>query len=162
MINGKIFGDDKVVGMLLNVPERVQSALRTTIGRNALFLQRKVVTEKLSGQVLKVRTGNLRRSIDSTIIEDGGNVVGVVSTNVKYGRIHEYGFSGTTGVKADLRQRKKAWRGQLKNPAFAFVSPVRGDSILPARSFLRSALAEVKPKFIADVEETVRKALDEG
>lgn len=161
MIRGKIFGDDRTVTVLFNVSERVKDALRNTIGRNALRLRRKVMQEKLTGQALKVRTGTLRRSIDSTVLNTSDSSVGVVGTNVIYGRVHEYGFAGTS-IKGDLQKRKKAWKGALKNPALAHVAPVQGSStLLPARSFLRSALAEMGEDFIKDVDETVRKALNE-
>ncbi|MFX8565905.1 HK97 gp10 family phage protein, partial [Acinetobacter baumannii] len=75
------------------MPERLRDELKVGIGRAVLKLQREVVQNKLSGQVLNVRTGNLRRSIDQVVTTEGSAVIGIVSTNVKYGRIHEYGFS---------------------------------------------------------------------
>lgn len=45
--------------------------------------------EKLSGQVLDVQTGTLRRSVGQEVSEDGLSTR--VGTNVFYGAIHEFG-----------------------------------------------------------------------
>lgn len=157
MIDGRIFGDDKAIAMLRNVPERAQAELRDTVGRCALRLRRMVMESKLSGQVLKVRTGNLRRGIDSAIFERPGEVIGKVSTNVKYARVHEYGYNGTVSVKAHLRQVKQAWGRTLATPITANVRAFTRKVNFPERSFLRSSLDEFKPQFIAEVQAAVHK-----
>ena len=157
MIGGRVLGDDKAVSVLLNLPRNAAVEMRATVGRNALRLRRLVMDGKLSGQVLKVRTGNLRRSIDSALFEQAGAVVGKVSTNVKYGRAHEYGFSGTVSVRGHLRQVKQAWGRTLTTPTVAHVRAHARNVRLPERSFLRSALADLRPSFVADVLATAKK-----
>ena len=123
------------------------------MGRLVLKLQRRVRAEKLSGQVLKVRTGNLRRSIDTAMVESSNGVVGVVSTNTKYGRIHEYGFKGTMSVKAHMRTNKKSGK------SFKVRSFPRSVN-LPERSFLRSALGdmtdEIKMEILAACNNAIK------
>lgn len=111
-----IFGDKEVARRFRALPDGIRSRITESIGRLVLKLQRKVMQEKLSGQVLKVRTGTLRRSIDQRLVTDNGAVTGVVSTNVKYGKVHEYGFEGSVqqSVKAHLRRSKEQMRLSIK------------------------------------------------
>jgi len=155
VIDALIVGDEEVIKRLTGFPEKVRGNVHQSIGRLVLQLQKKVVSEKLSGQVLNVRTGRLRRSVDNTIVETPGAISGVVSTNVEYAPIHEYGFEGTVSVKAHLRQIKnaslvnagKVAKGQVvNNRAGTGVASVRAHTRqinMPARSFLRSSLKEM-------------------
>ena len=68
MIQGTIIGTDALVARLENVQPRVLQSLEKTMNRVMSKLQAKVVTDKLSGQVLKVQTGTLRRSITNEVI----------------------------------------------------------------------------------------------
>ncbi|HHQ9596201.1 TPA: HK97 gp10 family phage protein, partial [Neisseria gonorrhoeae] len=72
----------------------VQDAVVKSVGRSALRLQREVKQNRLSGRVLRVRTGNLRRSVHQRVNVSGNVVSGEVDTNVRYGIAHEYGFAG--------------------------------------------------------------------
>lgn len=62
-----------------------------------MFIQQYIVRVKLSGQVLKRKTGRLAGSIDREEFTVGGGVVGRIGSNVKYARIHELG--GTIKAK---------------------------------------------------------------
>jgi len=55
------------------------------------YLRGYIVKKKLSGQVLKRKTGRLAGSIQSEQYIVGGGVVGRVGSNLKYARIHETG-----------------------------------------------------------------------
>lgn len=158
MISGYVIGDKEVAKRLRSIPDGVRSKLTDSIGRLTLRLQRKVVQEKLSGQVLNVRTGTLRRSIDQRVATDGNSVSGIVSTNLKYGKAHEYGSKQTVTVKEHLRLVKKAWGKELKSPVWATVKAHTARQNLPERSFLRSALADLQPEIIAGID----KAVGEG
>ena len=79
--------------------------MRDGIGRAVLRVQRRV-KEKLSGEVLNVRTGRLRRSIVERVESSGSVVTGIVGTNVEYAAPHEYGFIGVVTVKESLRVSK--------------------------------------------------------
>jgi len=56
-----------------------------------MFMQRYIVQFKLSGQVLKRKTGRLAGSIDREEYTVGGGVIGRIGSNLKYARIHELG-----------------------------------------------------------------------
>lgn len=171
-----IFGDKEIARRFRAIPDSVRSRVTDSIGRLTLRLQRKIKAEKLSGlqakeggrggfrrnkslQVLQVRTGTLRRSIDQQLLTDSTAVAGVVSTNVVYGKAHEYGGLQTQTVREHLRLVKKAFKRDLKNPVFATVKAHSRTVNLPERSFLRSALAEMQEEIVGGVNKAVADAL---
>lgn len=89
MLNVEFIGGDTIAAVLKAYSDGVQSAVEKSIGRSVLKLQREVMQNRLSGQVLNVRTGNLRRSIHHQVTSSDGLVVGEVNTNVRYGVAHE-------------------------------------------------------------------------
>jgi len=158
------------------MPEAVDRGMQASIGRLVLRLQRKVRQDKLTGQVLKVRTGTLRRSIDQVVFSEPGAVIGIVSTNVKYGKAHEYGFHGSVNVKAHLRHLRKKSKMSLttvkghdmqvwtkrRGGLTGGVAQVRAHTRnvdLPARSFLRSALRDMAPEIKADMTGAINGAI---
>src|SRR5262245_20908179 len=100
---------------------------------------------KLTGQVLHVRTGALRRSIGGQVEDVGGEVVGRVGIfggpTEPYGRAHEYGVSKTVSVKEHFRTIKEAF-GRPIAPTAVRVREHTMKLNLPERSYLRSTLAE--------------------
>lgn len=156
---GTVVGDKEIARRFRALPDGIRSRVTESIGRLALMLQRKVMQEKLSGQVLKVRTGTLRRSIDQRLVTDNNTVSGVVSTNVKYGKVHEYGSTDTVTVKEHVRLVKQAWGKQLKHPVWATVKAHAVKQNIPERSFLRSALADMKPEIMAALERAVSEGI---
>ncbi len=137
--------------------ERMLTAVYETIVRLTIKLQGNVKENKLSGQVLKVRTGRLRRSINQRVeVEESRGPVGTVGTNVSYARPHELGFSGDVQIRQHLRTIKEAWGKPLGEPREITVRAHARRIDIPAKSFLGSALAdiqpEVKPSIIAAVE----------
>lgn len=160
MLRGEVLGGD-TERVLRAAADATPASLTRGIGRLVLRLLRKVKQEKLSGQVLNVRTGRLRRSINQRI--EGANtarVSGVVGTNVDYGRKHEFGFTGQETVKQHLRNQVKAW-GRDIEPMQVTVSSHTRNVKLPERSFLRSALAEMQPDIeregLAIASEVIKK-----
>ncbi len=158
MIKGFVRGDKEVVAYFARIPGDVRSQLRFAVGRLVLRLQRKIQQEKLTGQVLKVRTGTLRRSISHAVVEQGDAIVGTASTNVEYARVHEFGFKGPMPVKSHVRLVKQAFGRELKTPVWATVGAHTRNVDLPERSFMRSALAEMAP----EIEEELRRAVEAG
>lgn len=141
MISLTTVGDAEIVRKFDQFPAKLHDEVKKGIGRLALMLARNVQRDKLSGQVLKVRTGRLRRSI-SSVVEDNGNLVsGIVSTAVKYAPPHEFGFHGTVSVREHVREIKQAF-GRSIAPKQITVRAHEAKMNLPVRSFLRSALHE--------------------
>jgi len=149
MISAVIIGKESTIENFRTFHARASDALYKTLERLAIELTRKVKEEKLSGQVLKNRTGTLRRSINYRIEGTETTMTAIVGTNVAYAAIHEYG--GTT--KPHIIEPKNAkclafiasWgpgRGQGGKSFFARVN--HPGSVMPERSFLRSALSEMQ------------------
>lgn len=159
MLNVEFIGGDAIAAVLKAYSDGVQSAVEQSIGRSVLKLQREVMQNRLSGQVLNVRTGNLRRSIHQQVTSSGGLVVGEVNTNVRYGVAHEYGFAGTVNVKASMRQIRQAFGRPLKSPRYVQIRAHTRNVKLPERSFLRSALRDMKPDIEADLQKSIERAL---
>ena len=121
----------------------IRGRARQSIGRLTLKLQRNIKRDKLTGQVLGVQTGTLRRSIDRVVRDGQDNIDGVVWTNVKYGLAHEYGFRGAVSVRTHLRQIKQAF-GRSISPRAVNVNAHTRNVNMPERSFLRTALREME------------------
>lgn len=157
MILLNLIGDNAWVARLRQIPLSSEKALQNSLFRLVLRLQRTIQSEKLSGQVLKVKTGTLRRSItNQLIVEPAIAITGLVSTNVTYGRLHEYGFHGALSVKAHARQIKYAWGKPLKHEFKAMVKAHTRNVNYPARSFLRSALYAMKDEVRQTLLQTLK------
>jgi len=150
----EVEGGEATARMLRAVSPRVLTRLDRTIVTLALRLTRQVKDQKLSGQVLKNRTGRLRRSINYRMTSGGARIEATVGTNVEYARTHEYG--GKVDVKEHLRMQVMAWGRPMKTPRKVTVK--KHEAQFPERSFLRSALREMSPVILAEI----RKAVDEG
>jgi hypothetical protein len=163
-INGSVSGDKDVGRNLGRVSAEVRTELIKGMGRITLKLMRESVQNKLSGQVLKRVTGTLARAVTQSprTYEVGANIVGTVGVAditgkdgrapVKYGRMHEYGFTGPVTVKEHLRLVKKAFGKPLKYPVYATVKAHTANVNLPERSFLRSALRDLNAAGVIDAE----------
>jgi hypothetical protein len=92
-------GVGEVVAKLDALDGRMTEELRGGVQRLTIKLQKKVKEEKLSGQVLGVRTGRLKRSIQQDVQVQGTKISGVVSTNVFYGVGWELGWPDGKGSK---------------------------------------------------------------
>jgi phage gpG-like protein len=154
MITVKLIGDRELVARLDAMPGRVHDGLARAVARLGLELQRKVQSEKLSGQVLKVRTGSLRSSINMQIEDTTEAVEASVGTNVFYGKIQEYGVARTWLIEARNAKSLAFTIGGTKFFRRRVTHPP-----LPERSFLRSALAEMAPAIEDGLKEAVAQAI---
>jgi len=176
MITGRITGDREVLATFNRMPGGLQDKLAKTITRLCLKLQVHVVQDKLSGQVLNVKTGRLRRSITYAVTTPGASSVqGTVGTNVAYGRFFELGFQGTENVKEHLRRIRehgtmvlkaakghdmKVWakqRGKLTGDEVVVRAYTRHVD-MPAHSFLGSALNDMRPEILEQINQTVKES----
>lgn len=155
MIRGYLVGDKETVARLDRLKGSLRGKVKQSIVALTLSLLVKVKAEKLTGQVLKVRTGRLRRSINQRVTDAGTRIHGIVGTNVEYGRLHELGYTGPMAVKAHLRQIKTAWGKPLQTPKAVQVRAHTRQVNFPERSFLRSSLREMEPK----IRDEIRVAL---
>lgn len=154
---------------MVRLSDRMLARIEDTVVREALNLVAYIKKDKLSDQVLRVRTGRLRRSITARFEGKGtGTFTAIVGTNVRYARIHEYGFEGTVNVKEHKvkefkRLQTMAFGKLMKEPKMVSVKShvVKAHTMnmkMPARPFMRPALEENAPRITANI----RKALTEG
>jgi phage gpG-like protein len=136
---GKLDSDMKVAG------SKVMRAVNGEVRSIAYDMVARVKGDKLSGQVLNVRTGRLRRSINARITESTTGIEAKVGTNVEYARAHEFGFKGTVTVKEHMRRGKRV-RAHARNVN------------IPQRSFLRSTATEMRP----EIDKRIARAIATG
>lgn len=154
MLTGRVIGAQKVAERFATMPARLQDEMVRAVTSFTLKLSRHVKTQKLTGQVLNVRTGRLRRSIHHEVHSGAGRVTGFVGTNVVYAAPHEFG--GQVTVKEHLRTIKQAWGKALKEPKV--VSVKQHSVTYKERSFLRSSLKEMRGEFFLDLQKGVARA----
>lgn len=161
-VRGEIKGDREVVADLRRFDAAARGEIQKGIGRIALKLLTRVKAQKLTGQALNVRTGRLRRSITQRIEASADEISGIVGTNVDYAAIHEYGFKGAVSVKQHLRLVKEAFGRPLKSPVWSTVSTHTKNASMPERSFLRSALADLKSSgaIAAEIDASIARAVE--
>lgn len=153
MIAAKLSGAAAAVDRLRAVRAEAVAGVARMVTRLGLDLQSNVQQNKLSGQLLRVRSGKLRGSIAARTEESGTAVTASVYSDLDYAAAQEYGFFGTVGVRASLRQVKEAF-GRPIVPKTIAVGAYQRRMDLPQRSFLRSALDDMSPEIderIADV-----------
>jgi phage gpG-like protein len=162
IISGRIDNDNVVQARIAKVSVNVLVRVKGAVEEWTYKLMRKVMEEKLSGQVLNKRTGNLRRSIPrgTHVTETGSSVVGVVGLGddqkiAKYGAIHEYG--GTIPAHTVEIKNKLALRW-MNNGTPRFAKRVNIPAVtMPERSFLRSSLKESELDFKLAVEKAIQQ-----
>lgn len=151
--------DDSKLRLKLNaMPDKLRAALKTKTTQLALILEGKVKA-KLSNDVLHVRSGDLRRSIFHKVEANETTVEGSVgsSSDVKYGRIHEYG--GTINIPEIVASKAKALHFVMGGKD-VFAKSVRAHTItIPARPFLRPSLAEMREQIVTGYKQTILDTL---
>lgn len=150
-VSATLEGGDHAVARFKDMPPKLRTELKVGITRAALAVQRDSVANKLSGQVLNVRTGRLRRSITTRVEDDGDQVTGIVGTNAEYAAAHEYGFEGVVTVREHLR------RTVLGNEATVRAHDRHMN--IPEKSFLRSALNDMQPQIRSEFQQAAARAL---
>lgn len=148
MINAELVGSVEVQAHLDKMSKSMHEGVGKAILMLTIDLQRHIMQDKLSGQVLKTRSSNLRNSITYRIENNG--MTGVVGTNVNtipYARIHEFG-----GVIA--AKRAKYLRFQI---AGKWIS--RRSVTMPKRSYLHSALKDMEPKIKEEILKQIHGAI---
>jgi hypothetical protein len=158
VISAELLGDGPALDRLRALSDTANAGLARAIAKLGIALQGNVQQDKLSGEVLKVRSGALKSSIDVQIDKSAAGVTATVFSDLDYAPAQEYGFSGTVNVRASLRLIKQAFG----HPIVAKTVSVRAHSRqmdLPARSFLQSALDDMAPNISADIEDALREAI---
>lgn len=146
----------KLVKHLATLKQKSRDNLKQVITNLAIRLTNIIKRDKLTGQVLKVQTGRLRNSIHYSVINSPSLISGLVATtNVKYAKIHEYGYNGPVTIKSHLRNIKQAFGKSIKAKDITIKSYVRNTNF-KERSFMNSALREFTPTIKREIAAAVR------
>ncbi|GLR26514.1 phage virion morphogenesis protein [Limnobacter litoralis] len=153
-ISAQVVGQERLTSNLSQFPSAVRQSLVREVTKISIDLQRKVVSQKLHGQLLRQRSGRLARSINQRVVEDDLKVTGSVGTNVSYGKVHELG--GTFKVPQHMRMMRQAFGRPIKEPRLVTV---RAHSVtFPQRSFLQSSLDEMRNAIVSRLTAAAQKA----
>lgn len=140
-----------------HVTDKVISAIREVILKDGPMLAARV-RAKLSGEVLKIRSGKLLSSIHNEMVESADSLYGrVYSTGVPYARIHEYG--GTTSPHDIFPRNAKALRFLMGGRVVFSRHVHHPGSVIPERSYLRSSLTEMYDQIQNDMKEAMKRSL---
>lgn len=153
MITAYLVGDEQLLERLRALPDTVNSGLVRALTQIGIDLQRNVQQDKLSGQVLRSRTGALKSSVELRVDQEAGGVTTSVFTDLRYAAAQEYGFAGTVSVRASLRRIREAFGRPIAEKTISVRAYDRRMD-LPERSFLRSALEDMTP--------AIREAVESG
>ncbi len=154
MLSLSIDGAEALQARLDAFPAAVLSDLTAKAQDLANALADKVKFEKLSGEVLNVRSGALIASIGAEVASGGDEVSASVGSygDVKYAAIQEYG--GKTAAH-EILPAKGNVLAFLVAGAMHFARRVEHPgSVIPERSYLRSSLDEMSAEILAALAAT--------
>lgn len=168
IITTRIVGSEAVQAKFLSAGPAARERVRKEVESLGLEALRRVKQNKLTGQVLKVQTGRLRRSINEKTTVEGDSIVSSVGTNVGYGAAWEKGFHGSFAVKAHIRRIKdrstffikttKKGEHKMASQGIAFVKGHMREVNQKPRPFLVPVLNEMK----ADVRRRLLAVVAKG
>jgi len=159
MLSVSIVGDARLQDRFRKMPDRVRQALLRKVFALTLLLEAHVKADKLNGQVLNTVSGRLKRSIQSRVEDEGDLIRGMVysSGDVPYAGIHEFGGRTKPHIIVPVKAQALAF---MYNGKLTFAKIVRHPgSLMPERSYLRSALSDMKSRITDELTRSVRGAL---
>ena len=154
---------EKIKGERDLTPSRLQQVQLRAMQQSVMIVLRRAKLN-LTGRFLKVQTGRLRSSITGLVTTRNGEVVGLVGTNVWYGKLHEFGGTFSVTRRHQARFRRTLGGGLAfakKRSRVVYESlPVQRtyNVTYPSRPWLRTALAESK----ADILRTFGRAIKQA
>ena len=160
MISAHLVGDEQLLQRLLELHDAINAGLARCITQLGIDLQRNVQQDKLSGRVLKTRTGALKSSIDHRVEQSAWGASTNVFTELRYGAAQEYGFTGTVSVAASLRRIRQAFGRPVAEKTIS-VRAYDRRMTLPEHSFLRSALEDMTPAIGEAVNAAVAEVISD-
>jgi hypothetical protein len=181
--------DQRVVAALDRRRGALNAALRRSVDESLLMLQRRI-QQKLSGEVLNIRSGKLHGSVNVEQAAGEDVITGAVNAAAGpawYGRVHEYGgknaydiypkikralaFFGSGGPTGAAKRafyfKQGARRGSLRPKLYAAAATaglVVVKSVhhppLPKRAFMSTSLEEMRSAIIAKVYRAAAGAIE--
>lgn len=154
---------EALLARLAGTQDRMKANLLSVVNRLSIEVQSES-KGLLSGPVLSVRTGTLRRSINRVVVDNANGIVATVGTNVRYAAAHEYGFDGDVTVKAHTRRSALQMSVGRKSRVSSSDGTVNVREFtrhmhLPERSFLRVILKERAAEIRESLRVTILQAV---
>ena len=151
-------GLEQTSAQIEGYPAALQAALGAKADELASALADLVRNDKLAGGVLNSRTGTLADSITASVTAEADGVLASVGSegDVKYAAIQEYG--GKTSAHEILPVKGKALAfvvGDAQHFARRVEHP---GSVIPERSYLRSALEDMTDEILAGLADAANEA----
>lgn len=144
---------NKLNGSSVRLLSQLRRELTIQTGKLANYIK----SAKLSGQVLKNRTGNLRNSIVPKVGESGAVLTGTVfvDSTAPYGRYQEYGAH----IPERIPVKAKALRWYAGgSPVFAMRARA---FTLPPRPFMGPSLDEKQAEITSALRDAINTAVKE-
>ncbi|HXA46047.1 MAG TPA: HK97 gp10 family phage protein [Burkholderiaceae bacterium] len=158
-ITVKLSGATKTRTALQARAAAMLKSVQRTVQNEAEHLVAYVINDKLSDQVLKMRSDRLQRSI-SAITDNNGNIFGAtIGSNLAYARALEYGFQGTVEVPECERMQTMAFGRQMADPHMVAVRSHPMNMNLAAHPFMGPALQENSGRIVAGLRSALMDAL---
>lgn len=157
MIRGEVVGAEAVIIHLGQVHPRVHGLVRQAVMAETINLV-SVEKGKVSGPVLKTKSGTLRRGINPQFEETETSITGSAGIGkeaAKYPAVHEFG--GTFTIREHTRRMTQAWGRAVKNPRQITVRAHA--AIYPERSYLRSSLRENEARIKGNIAQAVSQGV---
>lgn len=142
--------------------DRVRAEIKRSINSLTLKLQRTVQEDMLTGQRLKVQSGRLRGSVSSKVEGERDLIEGTVGAGgalVSYAFTHEFGLTGSLGVKAHLRQIKQAY-GRPIQPLQVQVKAHTRNVRFPELRYMRDSLDQIAKVVPKNINEAIQRGLN--
>jgi phage gpG-like protein len=158
MLALELEGLEETSAQIEGYPAALQAALSAKAAELAAALADLVKSDKLAGAVLNTRSGALSDSIAASVTADADGVLASVGSegDVKYAAIHEYG--GKTSAH-EILPAKADVLAFLIGGAQHFARRVEHPgSVIPERSYLRSALADMNDEILAALADAAAEA----
>jgi hypothetical protein len=155
----RVVGAEEVAAQLLGAAQATRQRLRAAVQGLGLELLTGVKEEKLSGQVLGVRTGRGRRSVHEVTTEASDTITSRTGTDVGYMRAWELGFDGDVQVRAHDRLVRQVF-GRPVAPTTQHVGPSTRHVHMAARPWLGPSLAEMRERVRERLSAAVSEALN--
>lgn len=126
-----LFGAATVKSKLRRLPREVTEAAHEALGEGAYDLAAYIQGSKLSGQVLKVRTGTLRRSINAVQTGFLGRWVVAIGAEAWYGELHEFGKGGMPKrpfMRPSLKEKRQEITDRVNRAIEAYLERLESES----------------------------------
>lgn len=158
-ITTEVTGVTDIVGFIQDLPERIRAEGMHRMENVVFDVTDHVLNEKLSGQVLNRVSGKLAGGVYGEVHDLNPQIVGEIGVDgVPYARIQEEG--GTTPAHEIIPSAAKAlsfmW---LDGERWFFAKVNHPGSVMPARSYLRSSLMDLKDQIIEELQQGVVDAV---